>query len=812
MGTLWQDARYGARMLRRQPAFTAVAVVALALGVGANTAIFSVVNAVLLRPFPFREQERIVGVWEATESHNRIEVSPGNFADWRRHATDTFEQMAVLNPWSANLAGDGAPERLQGFQVSPSFFPMLGVEPVLGRTFTAEEEQPGRDSVVVISHGLWQRRFAGDASVLNRALNINGRAYTVVGVMPPDFQLHRRAELWSPFAPDERTLSNRIPHYLIVYARLRANVTPEQARASMRALAGNIARENPQTNAGWSANVVPLREQAVGDVETPLLLLLGAVGFVLLIACANVANLLLARAASRSKEIAIRTALGAGRLRIVRQLLTESVLLALAGGLLGLLLAAWGVDLLVANLPSGAAFSLPRAEQIGIDSRVLAFTLLVSLLTGLVFGLAPALHATKTDLGGGLKEGGRTSGAGAPGRRLRSALVVAEVALSVVLLVGAGLLVRSIVGLMRVDPGFDGEGVMTMRLTLPRPKYAEDAKATAFLDQVLERVKGLPGVESAGATSQLPLGGSNASTSFQIDGQPPLAPSERPGAAQRVVSPDFFRTLRIPVVEGRAFTEGDDANAPRAVVVSQMLAQKFFPGGSAVGRRIRSGAGDGQLYTIVGVVGDVKHFGLKREPEPTLYFTHKTDPGRSMVLTVRASEAGLAESLAPLMRREVLAVDPDQPVFDVRTAREAVAQSVSLERAVAFLLSVFAAVAMLMAAVGIFGVMSYAVTQRTQEIGVRMALGAQRGDILRLFLRHGLALALVGAGVGLAGAFALMRVLGSLVAGLLYGVSAADPLTYAGVALALVCVALAACYVPARRATKVDPMQALRYE
>ena len=810
--TFLQDARYGLRMLRRQPAFATVAVAALALGVGANTAIFSVVNAVLLRPFPFREQERIVGVWEAIGGHDRIEVSPGNFADWRRHAADTFEQLAVLNFWSANLAGDGQPERLQGFQVSPSLFPMLGVEPALGRAFTNEEEQPGRDSVVVLSHSLWQRRFAGDPGVINRTLNINGRAYTVVGVMPPEFQIHQRADLWSPFAPDERTLSNRLPHYLIVFGRLRAGVTPEQARASMRTLAENVAREHPQTNAGWSANVVPLRKQAVGDVETPLLLLLGAVGFVLLIACANVANLLLARAASRSKEIAIRAALGAGRLRIVRQLLTESVLLALAGGLLGLLLAAWGVDLLVANLPADADFMLPRAEQTGIDARVLAFTLAVSVLTGLVFGLAPALHAAKTDLGEGLKEGGRTSGAGAPGGRLRSALVVSEVALSVVLLVGAGLLVRSIVGLLRVDPGFDAGGVVTMRVALPRAKYADDAKITAFYDQVLARLRSLPGVESAGATSNLPLGGSNASTTFQIDGRPPLAPSEQPDVPYRVVSPDFFRTLRVPVTEGRAFEEADTATRPRAAVVSQLFAQRFFPGESAVGRRIRSGEGDGELYTIVGVVGDVKHFGLSREPQATLYFTHKTDPERSMVLTVRAAGAGLAESLAPAMRREVLAVDPDQPVFDVRTAREAVEQSVSLERSVAFLLSVFACVAMAMAAVGIFGVMSYAVTQRTQEIGLRMALGAQRRDILRLFLRHGLALALLGAAVGLAGAFALMRVLGSLISGLLYGVSATDPVTYALVALALFAVALAACYLPARRATKVDPMEALRYE
>jgi len=812
MRTLVQDARYGLRMLRRQPAFTAVAVLALALGIGANTAIFSVVNAVLLRPFPFREQERLVGVWEANEHMDRVEVSPGNFADWRRHAGDTFEQLAVLNFWSANLAGDGSPERLQGFQVSPSLFPMLGVEPVLGRTFTAEEEQPGRDAVVVLSHGLWRRRFAGDPGVLNRTLNVNGRAYTVVGVMPPDFQIHRRAELWSPFAPDERTLANRLPHYLIVFGRLREGVSPEQARSAMAALAREMAGRHPDTNAGWSANVVPLREQAVGDVETPLLLLLGAVGFVLLIACANVANLSLARSASRTKEIAIRTALGAGRLRIVRQLLTESVLLALAGGGTGLLLAAWGIDLLVANLSPGAAFSLPRAEQIGIDRGVLAFTLLVSLATGLVFGLAPALQATKADLGEGLKEGGRTSGAGAPGRRLRSALVVSEIALSVVLLVGAGLLVRSIVGLLRVNPGFDGEGVVTMRVTLPRAKYDEDAKVTAFLDQLLGRLKALPGVEAAAATSQLPLGGSNASTTFQIDGQPPLAPSEQPGAHSRVVSPDFFSALRIPVIEGRAFSEADDAAQPRAVVISQHVARKFFPEGGAVGRRIRSGGGEGQLYTIVGVVGDVKHQGLTREPQATLYFTHKTDPGRSMVLTVRTADARLAESLAPSMRREVLAVDPDQPVFDVRTAREAVEQSISLERSVAFLLSVFACVAVALAAVGIFGVMSYTVTQRTREIGVRMALGAEPRDILRLFLCHGFALALLGAGVGLAGALILMRVLGSLIAGLLFGVTATDPLTYAGVALALVAVALAACYLPARRATKVDPMVALRYE
>ena len=813
MRTLLQDLRYGLRMLRRQPAFAAVAVAALALGVGANTAIFSVVNAVLLRPFPFREQERLVGVWERNGQNDRNEVAPANFADWRRHAGDAFESIAALGFWNANLAGDGAPERLQGFQVSPALFDALGAEPLLGRTFTADEEQPGRDSVVLLSHGLWQRRFGGDPGVVNRTVTLNGRAYTVVGVMPPDFQIHRRADVWSPLALDERTLANRTAHYLIVFARLRDGVSPEQARGAMAALADNMARQHPDTNAGWGANVVPLREQVVGDVKTPLLLLLGAVGFVLLIACANVANLLLARAASRSKEIAIRAALGAGRMRIVRQLLTESVLLALAGGLLGLLLAAWGVELLVSNLPEGALFSLPRVAQAGIDARVLAFTLGVSVLTGLLFGLAPALSATRSDLGGGLKEGGRTSGAGAPGRRLRSALVVSEVALSVMLLVGAGLLVRSIIGLMRVDPGFEGGGVMTMRATLPRAKYADPAKVTAFYDQLLGRLKNLPGVEAAAATTQLPLGGSTSTTGFQIEGRPPLAPSDQPEANYSVVSSDFFRALRIPLVEGRAFADGDDAAHPRAVVVSQLLARKFFPGENAVGRRIGvTDGGEAQWYTIVGVAGDVKHRALTRDTQPTLYFTYKTDPERSMVLTVRASAGTAAETLAAGMRREVLAVDPDQPVFEVRTAREAVEQSVSLERSVAFLLSVFACVAMALAAVGIFGVMSYTVTQRTQEIGLRMALGAQRGDILRLFLRHGLALALAGAVAGLAGALVLLRVLSSLIAGLLYGVTATDPLTYAGVALALVCVALAACYLPARRATRVDPMEALRYE
>jgi putative ABC transport system permease protein len=810
MRSLWQDARYGLRTMLRQPAFAAVAVAALALGVGANTAIFSVVNALLLRPLPFREQERLVGVWETNGANDRNEVAPANFADWRRHAADTFEGLAAVNFWNANLAGDGQPERLQGFQVSPSLFPVLGAEPLLGRTFTNEEEQPGRDAVVLLSHGFWQRRFASDPSVVNRTINLNGRAYTVVGVMPPEFQIHRRADVWSPFAPEERTLANRTAHYLIVFGRLRAGVTPEGARAAMGARAANIAAQHPDTNAGWGANVVPLREQVVGHVETPLLLLLGAVGFVLLIACANVANLLLARATARRKEIAIRTALGAGRLRIIRQLLTESVLLAAAGGLLGLLLAWWGVELLASNLPQDALFALPTAREIGIDARVLAFALLVSLATGLVFGLAPALQATKSDLGEGLKEGGRTSGAGVPGRRLRSALVVSEVALSVVLLVGAGLLVRSVVGLLSVDPGFEGDNVTTMRVTLPRAKYNEPAKVTAFYDQLLERLKGLPGVEAAGATSDLPLGGSTSTTSFEIEGRPPLAPSQQPEALQIIVSPDYFRALRIPVVEGRGFTERDDPTQPRAVVISRQLADKFFPGESPLGRRIRDGGGEGQWNTVVGVAGDVKHRGLGRDPQPTLYFAHKTDPARSMVLSVRA--AGGAEQIAASMRREVLAADPDQPVFDVRTAREAVEQSVSLERAVAFLLAVFAAAAMLLAAVGIFGVMSYTVTQRTQEIGVRMALGARPADILRLFLRHGLALSLIGAGLGLAASFALMRLMSSLIAGLLYGVSATDPLTYAGVAVVLVAVALAACYVPARHATKVDPMEALRYE
>jgi putative ABC transport system permease protein len=809
MKTLLQDLHYGLRMLRKNPGFTLVAVVALALGIGANSAIFSVVNSLLLRPLPFEQPDRLVQVWESSAKlgRNEIPASFPNFADWRDQ-NHVFEQTVAYSDWSFNLTGAAEPERIRGAIVSPAFFSTLGIKPILGRTLLPDEDQPGKDLSVVISRKLWQRRFNSDPNVVGKTIDLNGKNFAVVGVAAGAADLPGLSddtELWAPVSQGFG-FTNRRGHYLNVIARLKPGVGLDQARAEMSRIAAALSRQYPEANADRGVRLVPLQEQVVGDVRLALLVLLGAVVFVLLIASTNVANMLLARAASRRKEIAIRTALGAGRWRLVRQLLTESLLLSLVGGTLGLLLALWGVDLLVAFGPS----DLPRVKEVAVDGRVLAFTFAVSVLTGLVFGLMPALQSSRPELNETLKEGGRSATGGAARRRVRSSLVVAEVALSLVLLIGAGLLLKSFFRLRAVNPGFNPHGVLTMQIDLSGPNYQKGSQLTAFRDQLLERVEALPGVEAAATASAVPVApdANFWRLSFAIEGQTP-DPANRLIAYYNGISPDYFRVMQIPLLRGRAFDEHDMRNAPGVVIVNETLARTYFPGSDPIGRRITlndENPKEEDWATIVGVVKDTKPRELSGEPVAEMYMPYAQQPEPNMALMIRT--AGRPDAVAAAVRREVLAIDHDQPVYGVRTLPAVMSEAVATPRFRTYLLGVFAALALVLAVVGIYGVMSYAVTQRTHEFGIRMALGARGKDVLKLVVGHGMALALAGVLIGLAASFALTRVM----AGLLYGVTPTDPLTFASLSLLLVAVALLACLVPARRAAKVDPVVALRYE
>jgi putative ABC transport system permease protein len=810
MRTLWQDIRYAARTLRKNAGFTLVAVAALALGIGANTAIFSVVNAVLLRPLPFEEPGRIVyltGRAGADGAPTRVFSYP-NFLDVKSQAR-VFEHAAAYGRAQQFLTEGDEPERVQGAYVSAEMFPLLGVGPALGRAFTADEDQPGAPRVVVLGHGLWERRFGSDPSVVGREVQFASGPATVVGVMPRGFKFpveERQTEFWMAFARNVPAgqLSNRGAVFLEVVARLAPGVTHEQARAEADVLARRLAEQHPADNTGLGIVVTPLHESLVGETRTALLILLGAVGLVLLIACANVANLLLARAASRQKEIAVRTALGASRLRIVRQLLTESLLLALAGGALGLLLALWGVDLLAAASPA----DIPRVGEIGLDPWVLLFTLGTSLVTGVVFGLVPAWQASKAEVHDALKEGGRGSTEGGRGR-VRAVLVVSEVALSLVLLVGAGLLLRSFAQLLDVSPGFESRNLLAADVAFGTT-YKEDAQRVAFVREALARASAAPGVRAVGAVDPLPLGGNFTAYSFEVEGRTPARPGEEPDAQHRVVTPDYFRAMAIPVRRGRVFAERDDARAPFVVVVNETFVRRYFGGEEPLGRRLRfdtgGGATDNPLVEIVGVVGDVRHAGLEAPPDPEMYVPFAQSPRARMSFVARTEADPLAA--APALRAALRQLDARQPVYNVRPMEQLLSQSVARRRFNLALLALFASVALALAAVGIYGVMAYTVEQRRHEIGIRLALGAQARDVFRLVVGQGMGLALAGIGLGLVAALAATRLMSSL----LYGVSAADPLTYAGIALLLAGVAFAACYLPARRASRVDPMDALRQE
>ena len=807
METFLHDIRFGIRMLAKKPMFSIIAVITLALGIGANTAIFSVVNGVLLRPLPFKEPDRLMMIRETKlPQFPEFSVAPGNFLDWKKQNT-VFERLVAYKGSSLNLIGTGDPERLRALNVTEGFFAMLGAQPQLGRDFLAEEDQAGHNNVVILSYGLWQRRFSGDPKILNQTITLNRQAYTVIGVMPATFHFgsgENELDLWTPMAFTEEQAQNHGGHGLVAIGQLKPGVTVDQARAEMSAIAGRLAAQYP-VDIGWDVKIMPLLEYSVRSIKPALLVLLVAVAFVLLIACANVANLLLAHAAGRQKEIATRTSLGASRWRIVRQLLTESLLLSLLGGALGLALAKWGMDLLLTLAPP----DLPRLNNVSLDGRALAFTATITLLTGVIFGLVPALQCSKPNLNDTMKDAGRGSTEGGRRQRIRSTLVVLEVATALVLLVGAGLMIKSFWQLQKVDPGFNPDNALTAQVSLPKTKYPEESQQVAFFQQLIERVATLPGVQSAGASHVVPLSGNDFVLAFEIDGRPPLQPGVTQSTNYYSVSADYFKAMGIPLRRGRVFTERDIKDSPRVAVINETMAKKIFPDEDPIGKRItfdNRQKENPEWFEIVGIVGDVKQYGLDQVTTMQTYEPYIQQTFPYMTLVVRTT--GDPTNLNGAIRSEVLKLDKEQPTTNFKTLNEFFSISIAQQRFSVVLLGVFAVVALVLSAVGIYGVLSYAVTQRTHEIGIRVALGAGRRDVLRLVVGQGMLLTVIGVAGGLGAAFALTR----LMASLLFGVTATDAVTFASVASLLLAVALLACYIPARRATKVDPLVALRYE
>lgn len=797
MNNLSQDLRYAIRMLAKSPLFTVVALLTLALGIGANGLVFSVVNGVLLRSLPFQDADQLVMLWETEPQLSKAPVLSQDFLEWKEQ-NHVFQNMGAYNEDDFTLTGSGNSEQIKGGRVSSELFPLLSVQPERGRLFTKEEDLPGSNHLAIISYGLWQSRFGFDPNIIGRQLLLNGEAHNIIGVLRRDFHFVEQADLWVPLALTRQNSDRKI-HYLKVFARLKPGVTVVQAQAEMNTVASRLQEQYAETNKDVGVKVVSLQEQFVGNIRLQLLILLGVVGFVLLIACANVANLLLARATGRQKEIAIRLALGATRLRIVRQVLTESVLLALMGGVVGLLIAFLGKDLVLAGLDS--TFYL---QKISLDLRVLGFMLAISILTGIIFGLTPALQVSRPNLNETLKEGGK--GSGFHRNRLSNLLVILEMALALILLIGSGLLINSFLHLQKVNPGFNPDGVLTLQISLPESKYSTGPQQAAFYQQVLQRIKSLPGVRYAGAISHLPLSGSNVNGVFTIEGHLPWAAGQEPLTEFRLITPEYFSAMETPLLQGRLFTDADNDQSTGVVIINETMARRFWPGVDPLGKRVKiGGANDPFPYmAVVGVVGNVKHFGLNSEARPEMYIPYPQFPLPALSLVVRT--ASDPTGLGAAVRAEVQAVDKDQPVYNVRTMKSLLAGSLAQPRLYMTLLSIFAAIAVLLAAIGIYGIMAYSVNQRRHEIAIRMALGAQANSVLKLIVGQGMTLALLGMAMGLVGAFVLTRVLSSL----LYGISATDLPTFAGVFLALGMVALLASYLPARKATKVDPVVALR--